>query len=59
MLIICENRSPIYYYMRDILVNLCKAMPDLSQTTRKECDMWEYSFKEPPEIDLTEVNKTN
>ena len=49
-------RSPIYYYMNDVVSNLCKAIPDLSQTTRKECDMWDYVFKEPPQIDFTEVH---
>jgi len=41
--------------VRNLVANLCKNIPDISQATRKECDMWEYTFKEPPTIDLTEV----
>jgi len=48
-------RSPIFYYLRDMLGNVCKNIPDLSQQARKECDLWEYTFKEPSLIDLTEV----
>lgn len=45
----------MYNQIRKMVVNLCLHVPDFSQTTRKECDMWEYTFKEPPAVDLTEV----
>lgn len=40
-----------------MVVNLCRNIPEFSAAARKECDMWEYNFKEPPAVDLTEVRE--
>lgn len=37
------------------MTSLLNNMPEISANARKECDLWEYNFKEPTNIPLTEV----
>lgn len=48
------DRSVLFPSIREKLVSLVESIPVLSDTIRKELDMWDYSFQVPPNKGYTE-----
>lgn len=47
------TRNPLYPVVSQLLGELVNQVPIYSEEQRKELGMWEYTFKEPSNEDLT------